>query len=116
MINLSIDPRGSVGLITLEGKITIQAAGELKATLLKALSATDRIYIKGDTVSEADISCLQVLCSAHRAATMMKKRLAWAGRLPEIFRKAALDAGYVRGNGCSFDINKNCLWMRIGDD
>lgn len=111
MIGLEIDQNGAVGVLKIEGAITIESAAELKETLLKALENTDNLCLHVEAVSAVDISCFQLLCSAHRTAIRMKKGLTWAYRPHETFRKAAQAAGYAQNIICAHNINKSCLWL-----
>ncbi len=60
--------------------------------LIKALVDSDRVEVKLGEVAEADLACLQLLCSAHRTAVTLKKRFAVAGARPEKFKQALLGA------------------------
>lgn len=100
------------GLLTLQGDLTIRSATEIKALLIKALVESDQVSVNFDGVSEVDVTCLQLLCSAHRSATRLNKRFLFTGvNRPDAFLALVEAAGFARSMGCSLDCGKSCLWM-----
>jgi anti-anti-sigma factor len=110
MLKIDIKQDGSMGVITLEGEITIQSAGEFREAMISALGSFKKVYVNVEGVSLVDVSCFQILCSAHRTAIRSNKTLECSGILPEGFRKTAQDAGYIRNSGCAFDSSNACIW------
>ena len=80
--------------------------------LIKALIDADRVDVVFGSVTDMDISCLQLLCSAHRSASRMKKQLSLSGDWPELLKQTVEEAGYVRLAGCRLDVNHSCLWIK----
>lgn len=109
---MAIEPeRQEAGeVLTIEGAMTVQRAGELKARLVDALARSDRVAIDLSRVTEVDLCGLQLLCSAQRTAPQSRKRLAIAGPVPEVFRSAAADAGVCVRSGCGADDTGKCPW------
>ena len=103
---------GKQGNLTLDGNLTVNQAEELRMLLIKALIDAEHVQVDFGPVSEVDLSCLQLLCSAHRSAGRMKRRLSLSGRWPEPFEKTVKEAGYTRLTGCRFDVDHNCLWVK----
>lgn len=95
--------------IQLEGSWTIERAGELKNLLLKALGESD-VQISVHNLTEIDLACLQVLCSAHRTFTQQQRHLRLDFRCPPAFREVLRAAGYARQRGCRSDMLDSCLW------
>jgi anti-anti-sigma regulatory factor len=104
---------GDQGTITLEGELTLPRAEELKSALLKALVSGGALNIRFGAVQDVDLSCLQVLCSAHKSAVRMKKQIRFGGTVPKILKDAAEAAGYTRLTGCKLDPEKSCLWIAV---
>jgi len=102
---------GDKGVVTLEGDLTLPHAEELKKVFLKALLKADDVAVGFGNIQDVDLSCLQLLCSAHRSAVRFKKQVAFSKGLPQELRNAAEAAGYVRLKGCRLDCEKSCLWM-----
>ena len=101
---------GNTGVVTLEGDLTLPCAEELKGTFIKALLDVDELSVAFDNVESADLSCLQLLCSAHRSALRLQKRVKFSVAPPQVFKDAVEAAGFSRVKGCKFDSEKSCLW------
>ncbi len=106
----TFETSGRNALIKLDGDLTVSHAAEIKHILMNALTDADQVLIDFGNVTNADLSSLQLLCSAHKTASSMNKHLLCAGRLPDALRKAAEEAGYARSVGCRLDCKKSCLW------
>jgi len=102
---------GNKGIVMLSGDLTLPYAEELKGVFLKALVETDDVSVGFENVQEVDLSCLQLLCSAHRSAVRLKKSITFNTALPQAFKEAADAAGFTRLKGCKLDCDKSCLWM-----
>ncbi|PLX94422.1 MAG: hypothetical protein C0619_02980 [Desulfuromonas sp.] len=96
--------------LVLSGEQTIQKIGELKKQLLIALEEHDRLVINLQDVARADLTFLQLLCSAHRTARQFGKHLSVANISAAVV-SAVTDAGFVRNNmACGQDCSDTCLW------
>jgi anti-anti-sigma regulatory factor len=109
-MNLTLDESTRNGILSLEGEMTLPKAGEFKASLKEALGAADHIVIDLRRVSELDLSCLQLLCSAHRTSVGLNKGLGIATPRPEALRQWVERAGLTRHVGCPQDVHHTCLW------
>jgi anti-anti-sigma regulatory factor len=65
---ISLSRFGESSVLRLAGAIDIDSAAELRAALLEALKGSREIQISTDGVSEADVTALQLLWAARRAA------------------------------------------------
>jgi len=92
-MNIHAEQPGAVGALALEGELTIGRAGELRTALINALDKVTHLQLNFEKVTDIDLSCLQLICSAHKTAAGMKKRLTVTGN-SETFKKAMEDAGY----------------------
>lgn len=101
----------SDGVITLEGPLTIQQAGEFKDTLMHSMECPELITLNLEKVSEIDISGLQILCSAYRTAVNGNKSMALTGGVPDAVKKAVEDAGFSCRGGCAAGPGKACPWI-----
>jgi len=102
------------GTITLDGDLTLPHTEELRGLFLKALVNADDVSLRFADVHEVDLSCLQVLCSAHRSAVRLRKQLRFDGEPPEALKSAVLAAGFSRLKGCKLDCGESCLWLAAG--
>ncbi len=100
-----------IQVLTLSEKLTIQNANKLKTVLVESFDSTGSLRLSFEKVTEADLFCLQLLCSANMTAIKLKKRLEITGINSETFKKVIGDAGYLRHTGCKLDCNKRCLWV-----
>jgi anti-anti-sigma regulatory factor len=104
---------GNKGVVTVDGDATLQQAEELRRVLIKALVDADEVSLDMDKVEKVDLSCLQLLCSAHRSATRFKKKFAFSGCPPQALREAVEASGFSRVTGCRLDCDKSCLWVKL---
>lgn len=98
------------GVLAFDGELTLANADEMRSALIKALVNADTVTLNFDKATRADLSCFQLLCSAHRTSTRLNKRIAFSGRLPETVSRMAAAAGFSRCRGCDLDRQKSCLW------
>jgi len=108
-----VDLKGtrSNGVVTYTGPMTAPRADELRASLIMALIDADSVEIDIEQVTDVDLSCLELLCSAHRTALRLNKQLTVHGRRPEKLMQVMDDAGYTRLKGCGCDRDYSCLWI-----
>ncbi len=106
----TIEMNGNRGIITLDGDLTLADAKTFRTHLIKALIDSDEVTVRFGDVAAVDLSCIQLLCSAHRSAVRLNKRLALQPGWPERFQQVAQDAGFSRSAGCRLDMQNSCLW------
>ncbi len=97
-------------VLKLAGNWTIERAVELKGALLEALNSGEHILIDVEELTGADLSAVQLLCSAHHASVRRGKLLELRAPKAEAFRRTVRDAGMARTIGCHKDPKKGCLW------
>jgi anti-anti-sigma factor len=102
------------GTLTLRGELTIQNVSALKEALLYSLAKAPGLRVHLEGVEESDLSGLQVLCSAHRAAVASGKSMAIAGQWPGPFARVVEAAGYLRGGMCRTPGASSCFWRSGG--
>ncbi len=98
-------------MVRLEGALTIERAHELKDILLGALTSGRDVLLNMESVTEVDLSCLQLLCAAHKASLNAPKPLSIQGARPIALSQAMWDAGFLRKLGCRAESKKSCLWI-----
>jgi ABC-type transporter Mla MlaB component len=104
---------GDTRIVLLEGELTLQQASEIRTAFIKALVESDNVLVRFGNVRELDLSCLQLLCSAHRSAARLKKRVRFEGDIPRKLSDAADTAGYSHLKGCELDTENSCLWITV---
>ncbi len=115
MIDFKMEDSGNIGVLTMDGELTIQCADELKTVLIRSLDNVEHVVLNFKEVTEMDLSCLQLFCSACRTSAGLNKRLTLTGNHPEAFKRAIRNAGYSCHICCVFDSNKSCLLMEEGN-
>ncbi len=113
MIDVITEYTGDSCMLALGGELTIEQAVEIKKVLMTALGNTARLILDLENVSEADLTCLQLLCSAHRMSIMLNKRLILSDKRSDAFRKLCKAAGFQRHTGCVLDKQESCIWKEI---
>ena len=111
MMRSTFEQSGDKGILTFDGELDLKHADEMRAAFIKALINADHVEMDFRNVTEADLSCLQLLCSAHRTSLKLNKRLNFVGSLPKHFIETATAAGYSRSSGCTKDCEQSCLWI-----
>ena len=113
MIDFVEEEAGKVGILRLEGDITIRFADELKGALSRGLSSVDKLFVDPSNVTDIDLSGIQLLCAAHRAATIMGKSFQLVDPVPSGFRGFVVSAGFARHTGCRLDDTRTCIWAGL---
>ncbi|MGA8530543.1 MAG: STAS domain-containing protein [Acidobacteriaceae bacterium] len=82
--------------LRLGGDLAIDSAADLQAQLLEALASGEPTQVELEAITEVDVTGLQLLTAAERAA--QARGVAWIrdGAMPESLRQAAEDAGWER--------------------
>ena len=99
-------------VLNLKGKWTIDCASELRTVLMDAMRDADHVALNLEKVTEVDLACLQLFCSAHRASLDSHTTFSWHTNPHDGFKKVVREAGYSRTLGCHKDPCKSCLWAR----
>ncbi len=98
-------------VLELSGEWTVGRAWELREILVEALKSGEQVTIGLEKITQADLSCLQLLCSAHRTSLFINNNpIALGEDRSEAFIKTVIDSGYARSLGCHKDPDKGCLW------
>jgi anti-anti-sigma regulatory factor len=106
---------GDQSVLRLEGDLTILTARELKDAIMQSQKSGRHLALNLEKVIGADVSCLQVFCSAHRTLAKSNRRLTFDGPLPETFVRIVRQAGFNRERGCALDVHHTCLWCTGGN-
>ncbi len=110
MIDFKIEKEGRVKTIFINSGLTIQSAEALKDVLVESLKETDHIVLDLNSVTEVDLSCLQLLCSAHKTYRDLNRKFTLSTDSTEVFFETVKAAGFQRHMGCESECYKSCLW------
>ncbi len=111
-MNCSLEQSEGIATLHIAGSMTIEDAATLKTTLVGTLADSSLIEVDLSAADETDLSCLQVLCSAHRAAVHAGKKLVVL-RTTDSLLTCLEDAGFPRQSGCLQQDGEQCLWQEV---
>ena len=98
------------GILAVEGALTVSRIAEVREELLKAFKSSVKVALDLRSVTEIDLSALQLCCSAHKTAMKTKKVFELMDSSTGVAKNTAGMNGYLRQQGCSMDQNDTCLW------
>lgn len=101
---------GNDGELILEGDLTVEQAEELKEALIAGMEQAERVTVNIEQVTEIDLSCLQVFCSAHRTFDSVEKELTFNRHGLAPFEQTLRLAGFNSVKVCDLKPNTACLW------
>jgi anti-anti-sigma factor len=98
-------------MLKLAGKLTIQRAAELASSIGQLIAEEEHAAVLDlAAVTSADISFLQILCSARRTARGDGKSLSIVSPSDALLRTVKT-AGFERRQPCSHCEGEACLWQ-----
>ncbi len=115
MFDCKVEESGDKKTLSINGELKIQDAAELQKVLIESLENTEHLDLNLEEVTGIDMSCLQLLCSAHRTMSSSNKLLTISSSYTEAVREAVNDAGYQQSKGCESDKDESCLWVECTD-
>jgi anti-anti-sigma factor len=111
MMNDQKKSTGNFQVIQLSGELTVGRITELKESLKNLVDRFSTVHIRFEDVTGIDLSFLQLICSAHRTAASMNKKLVFSGMQPEIVNRILQSAGLTRQRACSLVPAAQCFWQ-----
>ena len=90
---ISLSCSGEASVLHLAGAIDIACAGELKDAFLNALQAGKPIQVEIGGVSDVDVTALQLLWAARRAAGQLEVDFAVSGEPAEPIKRQMAELG-----------------------
>ncbi|MBA4373154.1 MAG: anti-sigma factor antagonist [Thermodesulfovibrio sp.] len=99
----------NTGKLVLTGDLTIQHVTELRGVLLQAMQEVEQLTLDMSGVTDIDVPCLQLLCSAHRTFHGSGKKIEIQEGGPEVLKKTMNAAGYS-SHVCGAGEALSCLW------
>lgn len=96
--------------IILSGELSIRYAPQLRLELEESITSSQEIRVRFSDVETADLSLLQLLCSAGRSARSEGKKLAIGGEIPDPVANLVSGAGY---NNHSSYSDHQCVWDEV---
>lgn len=113
MADIQRKQEGDRAIVTVSGDATVSSAAALKKELVAALQAASAVDVVVENITAADITFLQLLCSAHRTAAARNKALTVTGLAQERMSAMLLRTGFSRQTGCQENTRTSCLWLCV---
>ncbi len=109
-ISLRVKKSGE-GMLSVTCGLTIEKAEEFKTVLLKALEKTNKLVVNFKRLTDADLTCIQLLCSANRTFSEENKQLLIQDKGgSDVLDKVLRDASFNVLHCMSEKYCKKCLW------
>ena len=96
---------GKIENLNLRGDLTISRSAEILSILSESLKKSDEVRISFRETSRIDLSCLQLLCAAHRTAAATGKVVTLEEPVPKEVRRLIHQTGFKRKNCCALNPN-----------
>jgi len=109
-MNFAVNRLNGTTILSFYGELTVQYANEILFALTESIKSSDNLVLNFGGVTDVDLSCLQLLCAAHRSAMRSNKQLSFDVRHNAILRETLSDAGFLEHQGCPFETGVSCPW------
>jgi hypothetical protein len=103
-------PDGGI-LIYSGDRLTIENSAEFSKLIAQGLAEAKSVAIEFAANLEADITALQVLCSAHKTAATQGKIFTRQGDMPAALLNLAVAVGSERHRECNHNKGNPCPWF-----
>ncbi len=114
-IDCSINETGDSGTVTISGVLGVAYVKEARNVLLDALKQVTNLTVDMKGLTDADLTTLQLFCSAQKYCLEKKKKILIKGGCPEIFSRIMDENGCRTGVGCPSGQEYACLWKMSQD-
>lgn len=108
---MKVTTRKGKSYLKADGQLTVARAADFKKALETSLEKANNIEINLNQVTSIDLSCLQLMCSAHLSAAKAGKSLSIKDPTFPIFLEAKENAGFTYSKPCRFVSTDDCLWV-----
>lgn len=95
-------------------RLTIDTMAEFAKLIREGLAAAKSVVVQFNPNLEADITALQVLCSAHRTAVTKGKTFVLQGEMPAALFNLSVALGSDRHRECNYNKGNPCPWFEGG--
>ncbi len=105
------------GVLELANRLTIENAAELRLKLMKSIEKVDILTLNIDKITDFDLSCIQLFCSANRTFNTENKQLLIQNYgSSDVLATVLHDAGFGTSQCISKKYCKICLWEEAMKD
>jgi ABC-type transporter Mla MlaB component len=99
----------NTGRLVLAGDLTIQHVAAMRSVLIEALQRVGQLTLDMSGVTDIDVSCMQLLCSAHRTYIGSGKTIEIIKEQPGVVNRVMQAAGFS-SHVCGAGEVLSCLW------
>ena len=110
MVEYKSHKSGRMGMLIFEGKLDEKCYKMMESILMVAVINEETIMLDFTDVTCVDLDCFKLLCTTHRSASILNKRLQVQGVKKEIFMSALNDPRYSRHVHCMLKDNEECFF------
>ncbi|MGE4319343.1 MAG: STAS domain-containing protein [Deferribacterales bacterium] len=110
-MKIDISKLGTKVIITVSGSLTVDHIVDLHTKLRDIIDTAETVDMEIGQVEEADLTFLQLLCSAHKSFLERNKRFNVTGMKNELLSREGF-AGFIRERGCTKDKSGNCALVK----
>lgn len=97
-------------VVPVTDEMLVTGSAAFRRILLEAFEQTDWVEVDCSELKDADLTFFQLLCSAHRSATLNSKKFTLKGQQATAFSELAIKMGLERHVGCPLDVCRSCIW------
>lgn len=108
--DMRVESANGTRTVYFTGSLTIDKAAAIARALTEILSGAQTVMFNVESLSDADVAGLQVLCAAHRTCEQRKIALSLDGQRSAAFADSVREAGFSRHAGCVAQKPADCLW------
>ena len=110
-MNVSLVKQGSLGTLSLGGRLTCDSAPRLVEALAATLDIADIVTVDCSGVLAVDIVCIQAFCSAFRMSVRRGKTLSVKSLDPNIFCSSPDEIRSICSSYTAYGCDRKCLWV-----
>jgi ABC-type transporter Mla MlaB component len=93
-VPVTLELEEELSTIRLEGEVGIASAAELKELLLQALVSGKQVQVSLQSVTDLDVTAVELLWAARRQAKTSSVAFAFDGPIPSMVLSGLLQAGF----------------------
>ena len=111
-VSTTVSEDGLSVTISVNGRLTIDTCGEFQQTLTDALNgSTRRVALDMELLEEADLTALQLVCSACKTSTLLERCFVSWNDLPDCLVSIVNSLGVSNIAHCHKNMNEQCIWF-----
>ncbi|MFC1549582.1 hypothetical protein ACFL4R_01780 [Nitrospirota bacterium] len=110
MLEYKSHKSGRMGMLVFEGALDEKCYKNMESILMMAVINEEYILLDLTEVTCVNLDCLKLLCTTHRTASLLNRRLKVLGAKRDVFMSALNDSRYCRHVHCVLKGQGECFW------